>query len=446
MPAALVLGDEAPEGSTKRMVYLVTFPHPKQALSSTGIRLVSPGSLTKQQVLACFLDSCENPLCVHLPGRIHACSVPLKFTGVWREFHKPDVSLVAQIHDHVPVLAHTKFRYLPVKRALLNRHGLASHWSCTHDGYWSAIRYVARPSPQKPLATLDRNPELWPVAHPFIDDCVNPPNTAAAMQTKRRKMCDLAAEQGKDDPRVTELDVWALVVRTGIKNSDDDRNADAKLAQYAKQHCSQVMFLYLFKNRAKLNNLIDDTWRWERIDDVVSAISRTRLEAMAAARASTCTCRGEWLNVVVSSAIQNHINLAELCYDVRTSLERGRSESTLVIVLAGSVGGEGKSVFLKGLFSVFEEPGFVFVAPDKGNFPLVDLPSAKVCFLDEFRFDPRVVSYALQCLWFDGSAVPITRPQNVAGVSGHCLYKGSAPIFANGNAQEHEQEQEQKQK
>ena len=68
MPAALVLGDEAPEGSTKRMVYLVTLPHPKQAFSSTGIRLVSPGSLTKQQVLACFLDSCENPLCVHLPG------------------------------------------------------------------------------------------------------------------------------------------------------------------------------------------------------------------------------------------------------------------------------------------------------------------------------------------------------------------------------------------
>ena len=32
-------------------------------------------------------------------------------------------------------------------------------------------------------------------------------------------------------------------------------------------------------------------------------------------------------------------------------------------------------------------------------------------------------------LWFDGSAVPITRSQNDQGSKGHFLYQGTAPIF-----------------
>ena len=60
---------------------------------------------------------------------------------------------------------------------------------------------------------------------------------------------------------------------------------------------------------------------------------------------------------------------------------------------------------------------------------MLDLPSAKVAFLDEYRFDPDVIDYATMCSWFDGSVVTITRPQNVAGAIGHDKYKGTAPIF-----------------
>eukprot|EP00973_Karenia_brevis_P009415 1271874-Karenia_brevis.AAC.1 len=61
----------------------------------------------------------------------------------------------AQPHDHVPVKAFRQFYFMPVKRALLQRHGIASHWSCTHDGYHSALRYLVMPSPKKPSSALD---------------------------------------------------------------------------------------------------------------------------------------------------------------------------------------------------------------------------------------------------------------------------------------------------
>eukprot|EP00973_Karenia_brevis_P079909 11088365-Karenia_brevis.AAC.1 len=59
--------------------------------------------------------------------------IALTQVGCWREKapgHGGNQEVHA--HDHLPVLAASTFRYLPVKRALLQRHGIASHWSTTH--------------------------------------------------------------------------------------------------------------------------------------------------------------------------------------------------------------------------------------------------------------------------------------------------------------------------
>ena len=94
-------------------------------------------------------------------------------------------------------------------------------------------------------------------------------------------------------------------------------------------------------------------------------------------------------------------------------------------------------MFFKPLRSVFSGDNHVFsITKESGNFPLYELPLAKVAFLDEHRFDPEVVSWATMCLWFDGSAVPIGRPQNQRGIVGNYMYRGSAPIFVTTNLQD----------
>jgi hypothetical protein len=99
------------------------------------------------------------------------------------------------------------------------------------------------------------------------------------------------------------------------------------------------------------------------------------------------------------------------------------------MVLPWTCGGEGKSMLLKGLNSVFGTSAVLHM-PEVGSFPLVDLPGKKVVLLDDWRSSQSILSYATQCLWYDGSAVSIVRPQNQPGVSGHYLYQGTAPIFA----------------
>jgi len=246
------------------------------------------------------------------------------------------------------------------------------------------VRYCGLASPpKKPAAALD--PRLVLRAppgekpHPAILDSVREPATAAAMTARRLRADNAAAEQGKEPRRLTDGDVWALVVRSGA--------ADQQLALFAKQHAGHAMVEYLFKRRNTLNSVIDDTWAWEEIDDsAVQQCRATRLEAMAAADTGDCVCGGQWLSYVTSSMVANGVPLAEFCHDIHVAMQAGRSPATPVVVLAGSVGGEGESIFLRALLNVFATHRAVFPTPSKGNFPLLHLPEAKVCFLDEYRF------------------------------------------------------------
>lgn len=416
----------------RQQVYMVTFPHPKASHSACGRKLVAPGSLEKKQILECLLDACKNPVYSDARSLARKSEVHLKHAGIWREFHQPDPSGEVHPHDHAPVLAQRKrqFFFLPVKKALLSRHGLATHWSCTHSGYWSAIRYVSVATPKKPEGTLDLEPELWSAVgeHPPLHTCRDEPLTAAALR-KRMEMKYLKAAADGEQEKITELDVWPIVVENGFRDAPDEHIAHLKLVAHAKQHCSQAMQGFLFKRRHTLPGLIESIWQWEDVDAILADATRSRVDTLRAAASGSCVCAGRWAAAVAQSVIMNSIPLQELCTDMFRALQQGRDETTLVVVLAGASGGEGKSMFLKPLIPLFGSEN-VFPCPEPGTFPLLDLPGKKVVLLDDWRFNKTVLPFETQCRWFDGSAVRVQRPQNQNGVTGHVVYQGTAPIFA----------------
>jgi len=252
--------------------------------------------------------------------------------------------------------------------------------------------------------------------------------TAKAVLARRRYAEDRAAEEGKPEPKVKELDLYGVVVDKGFRNSDDDRTAHKQLIVHAMQKGSAGMRDLLWKQRARLPSIIDDIWAWQDMEVTLVQERMTRIEALKACASGTCVCGGVWLSTVLRGFMLNKIDVKGLCKDVLSLLTAGRSPSSPVLTLAGALGGEGKSIFLKAIINVIGQDQ-VFGSPVPGNFPMLGLLDSKVCFFDEWRFDQEVVPWAVQCLLYDGSGVTVNRPQNVAGQIGHTTYRGSSPIF-----------------
>lgn len=425
------------DAKARRIAYLVTFSHTQAAQSQQGVNLVAPETLSGEALLARFRDACQHPVHVDPFHAAQGRTVDLKLVSVWRELHTAAADGQIHAHYHLAVLGSEKFSFMPVKRALLQRSGLASHWSTTHTGYWSCIRYCCLPSPSKPLCSLDPSPALWAAdgMHPDPRTCCHEPATAAAHRARQLKAESNAAEAGKKEPRASEFDLWPIIVQNGFKNTPDNRSAHLQLMDYAKRHCSSPVCSFIFKIRAKLPSLIDDLWQWEGVAGHLQISTRSREDALNSAAAGECVCEGRWDELAKKVFTTNKLSTADLFKDVLQLLRDGRSENTPVLVFAGAAGGEGKSLLLKGLASIFETSE-VFPCPEKGNFPLLGLEVSKIAILDDWRFDASVVPLATQLKWYDGSAFTIAKPQNVPGSSGHFVYKGSAPVFVSTKLQD----------
>ena len=146
------------------------------------------------------------------------------------------------------------FRFSAYKRALSVNHGLASHWSCSHEGYWSAVRYGYMPSAKKPRSELDPTPFAWSRngPHPPLFDVCQEPTTASAIARRREKKATAAAETGKSEPRPTELDLYPIVVRQQFRNTPDDATAAEKLISRLKAHGSPALVTFAIKYRGNL--------------------------------------------------------------------------------------------------------------------------------------------------------------------------------------------------
>ena len=440
VPLAEIDDWEAQEDpAARRSAWLITLPHPQSATSAGGLPLRAPETFTKRELFEVLHDCCQRPDYVDPKSLKLSCATGLQKAGVFFELHEPDAQGRVHKHAHLTALTASHIRFLPLKRAMLKRHGLASHWQAL-EGYWMAFRYCWMPSPKKPLVSLDRFPFLWacgqrmdpmgPVVslHPDPHESCNEPMTASAIRSRRRYAEERAAEEGKQEPKLKELDIYGLVVAQGFRNTADDRSAHKQLIVYGMDHGSKALQEFLWKQRAQLSSLIDDIWLWNDMKETLARERLSRMEALKAASVGTCVCQGRWLAAVVNSFITNAVDIKALCEDVYALLEKGRSPDTPVLDLAGRFGGEGKSLFLKALIALFGDEQ-VFASPVPGNYPLLGLLNSKVCFFVEWRFDTDVIPWSVQCLLYDGSSVTVNRPQNFKGQTGHAKYTGSSPVF-----------------
>lgn len=401
--------------SKAKRAYLVTLPHTAEATSQDGHKLVPPKAFTPAQIGACFLAA----LAATQTARVE----PLVFLllSVFLERHSS-----GEVHYHVAVLADRCFRFVPLKRQLLQTDGLASHWSCSHDGYASCVAYCYLPSPKKPMEELDPNPWLWAAhgaSHPPLSEASQAPVTSKAWSKKRERDKLQRHEQGKGERRYREVDIWPIVVAEDIRPGPD---CSERLMAYAKRCGGPVMVDFCFHNWDRLQSIVEKSWKVQHVEEYIAFQSKTRWQVLMDALQTACTCDGLWAGHARQILQQNGILVPTWCQAMATALKDGRAKGALVCH-AGLHGNEGKSFLLKPLLKVYGAEGVFVAPPSKSAFPLMGLEKARMALLDDWRFNEDVIPYSLQLLWFEGAPFIISRPQNQ--FSGHLRYSKDDPVF-----------------
>ena len=398
-----------------KRTYLVTLPHTNQETSADGHRLVPPKTFTPAQIGGLFLAA----LAATQEGRLQ----PLAFLllSVFLERHRS-----GEVHYHIALLADRCFRFTPFKRQLLRANGLASHWSCSHDGYASCVAYCYLPSPKKPMDELDPDPWLWAANnadHPPLAEASRAPVTSKAWAKLRERDRLQRHADGKTDKRFREVDIWPIVVEQSIHPGPD---CGERLMAYAKRCGGPMMVDFCFHNWDRLPAIVEKSWRVQNVEDFVAFQGKTRWHLLEHARTCACTCDGAWAGYAQTILQQNDIPAATWCQAMTTALQEGRAKGSLVCH-AGLHGNEGKSFLLRPLLKVFGPEGVFVAPPARSSFPLMGLERARLALLDDWRFNEEIIPYALQLLWFEGAPFIISRPQNQ--FSGHLRYAKDDPVF-----------------
>ena len=102
---------------------------------------------------------------------------------------KPEKHQNGKIHYHWAVKLSSKLGFLSAKKTLRERYQIATHWSCSHKHFYSALRYLTCPSPKKPEQVDLKQLDVWTCDGRELDLFAESqePFQAAAWKLRREK-------------------------------------------------------------------------------------------------------------------------------------------------------------------------------------------------------------------------------------------------------------------
>lgn len=99
------------------------------------------------------------------------------------------------------------------------------------------------------------------------------------------------------------------------------------------------MFKWAFKNRLKLNSIINAVWAWEEVDQRLALAEGTRIDRLKAAAQQDCICGHAWPSWAAKALELNKVDPGLFWHTFYMSLHDGRREDKAVMASVGKRGG-----------------------------------------------------------------------------------------------------------
>ena len=373
-----VLDMKGERDGARQEIYFVTISRVLETISPVGVlEFQDISKMTREDVAKAIRDAFDNPLPSGARGGRPRSSEDsaVALVIVFQEQHAD-----GSVHYHVVVKLLRQQRFISAKRTLRERHGLPSHFSCTHSQLWSAVRYGYVGTPKKP--EVDEEPYYWTHDGAEVDlfELSQRPFHADHWR-KRREAKDKEACKENRKATFNKMDLTALIVSKHLYSKDT-------LMAYVQNHGTEVMQVYVNRVQRKLSELIEDAAEWEGARESAAIEQTTDWALVCQAAEAACPHGGECTYKQAADEIFHRnsttVSWMDLAAALRDIIVMGPSKTTRVPFLVGP-SNSGKSTLVYPFDDIFG-PKRVLHKPALGStFGLRNIVKKRLIFWDDYR-------------------------------------------------------------
>lgn len=265
---------------------------------------------------------------------------------------------------------------------------MATHWSCSHSQWWSALRYCAIPTLKKP--TVDSSPWSWSDDESPIDFFAESqrPFQAVAWKRRREEAEKSAAAGGAPPRKFSKLDLTAVIL-------DQELKTKAAVLEYVQGRGTEAMQHFVHNHQRQLDEYIAEAAEWGNAQKAANLERHTDWDMVCAAADDACgdgeECSYKTAAHEFFESNQGSISCAELARALRAIIVNGPSKTTRTPLIVGPTN-TGKSTLIMPFDKLFG-PSNVLHKPALGSkFALRNLTKGNMRFI--FWDDYRPVEYA----------------------------------------------------
>ena len=318
----------------------------------------------------------------------------------------------SNFHFHMAIKLERQGRWLTVRNFLDEVYGIHVNLSANHNRYYSAYRYVTKEDPEPLLSN----------GHPDISNHV--PKTKKAIATHRKNAT--GGEKGKKRKRLVErfnsvFDVTQIIQRRKIESRLD--LVALPVAQSREGNTALANFVANRGNKA-VQEALSLAKEFEGAEQRLARSKKSHIEILHEFESGTCVqdCKGNWYISALKLVESHGIIVSEFATAIYTALVKGRAKYQNIFI--HGPGNSGKTFIIKPLTVIYN----AFSNPATGLFAWIGADEAEIIYLNDFRWDPKIIAWAdfLQAL--EGDIVHLPAPKNVCPRD--IELKADIPFFA----------------
>ena len=284
-------------------------------------------------------------------------------------------------HYHMAILLDKATRWSRVRHYMQNCVGITVNFS-GHGGYYSAYQYVIK----------EDDSVLYCYGHP---ERIVKPRTQAASSAR-------VAKRGKNRKKLSKIDVADIITKRKLKTR-------IELLQHAnvlRKRGNGTLYQFCIERSTKtLVDFIGTVWDAENADNILKRKAMDRMEILSKALESPCECDREWIQCALSVLERNNIDHEEFSCAVKELLQKGRGKGRNILLTGPT--NCGKTFLLSPLTKIFN----AFHNPATGTFAWVGVEDKEIIFLNDFRLERSMITWADMLLLLEGDVVHFSAPK-----------------------------------